>query len=273
MKKDLLFICFLFIYGSAMTQITTESIDSKVLKFKQSISIKLPKNYDENSNLKHPIIVVLDGHYLFTPVIGQTDFQTYFENMPSSIIVGINHENNNLSETFYDDVSGLTIDSGVKFSEFISKELLPYLDKNYNTNHFRVVVGHERSASLMNAFLLKEEPVFQAYVNLSPEFIGDMSHNIIKRVQVLNKDIIYYMATSTKDVKLIRANALIINNELKHVDNKYFKFYFDDFDGESHHAMVMSGIARGFEKIFDDYKPISGKEMNDEVVSYEPVLD
>ena len=273
MKKDLLFMLFLFYCGSAMAQIKTESIDSKMLNSKRSISIKLPKNYDHNSGVEHPVIVVLDGDYLIKPVIGQTDFQTYFNNMPGSIIVGINHGNMRSSDILYNSVSGLPVHSGSEFYEFIAKELLVYIDENYNTSGFRVVVGHEKSANLMNSFLLEAQPLFQAYVNLSPEFEGTMSQNIIKRIQWLNDDIIYYIATTKSDVKSIRENLLSLNDGIKRIDNKHFKFYFDDFDGVSNHIAIMSGMARGFEKVFDIYKPIAVKERNDQVISYENTLD
>lgn len=271
MKKDLLFVLFLFVCGSVMTQTALESIDSRVLDSKQSISIKLPKNYNQNSYAEHPVILVLDGDYLFKPVIGQTDFQVYFENMPSSIIVGINYDSYKLTSKVHDE--GSVLDSDIKFSKFIGEELLPYLDKKFNTSNFRVVVGYKHSANLMNSFLLNEHSPFQAYVNLSPEFTKDMSEKIIKRIQVLNDDIIYYMASSKSGVKSNRTHALYVNEELKYINNNNFKFYFDDFDDMPHHTMVMSGVARGFEKVFEIYSPITNKKTNNKVLSYEHILD
>jgi predicted alpha/beta superfamily hydrolase len=177
------------------------------------------------------------------------------------------------SDIIYDSKSGLPKHSGAKFHEFIGKELLPYMDEKYNTSKFKVVIGHEKSVNLMNSFLLEEEPIFQAYINLSPEFKGEMSDNIIKRVQRLNADIIYYMASTRTDKETIGTNLLSIINELNHIDNQYFKFYFDNFEGVSYHTMVMSGMARGFEKVFDFYKPIINPEMKDKVLSYEHTLD
>ncbi|WP_298531441.1 alpha/beta hydrolase-fold protein [uncultured Algibacter sp.] len=270
MKKDLLFVLFLFVYGSVMAQTAQESIDSEVLDSKQSISIKLPKNYGENSDLEYPIILVLDGDYLLKPVIGQTDFQAYFENMPGAIIVGANYNGSKVGDNNSSSVSGYD----AKFSKFIGEELLPYLDQKFNSNNFRVVVGYKHSASLMNSFLLNEQSLFQAYVNLSPEFTEDMSEKIIQRVQSLNSDVIYYIASSMNDSKSRRVHALNVNKELKYIHNNHFKFYFDDFIDMSHHTMVMSGVARGVEKVFENYKPaVAGKEMKEEVVSYERILD
>ena len=252
-----------------MAQITKESIDSKVLNAKQSITIKLPKNYNESSAVKHPVILVLDGDYLFNPVIGQTDFQTYFDIMPSSIIVGINHGNN----WFSDDVSSESLALGGEFSEFVSEELLPYLDGKYHTNKFRVIVGHQKSTNFLNSFLLKDQPPFQAYISISPEFRGDMSQKIVKKLQALNNNVVYYMASTTNDLDSVVTNVISTSKDLNTVVNKHFKFYFDNFDSLSHHTMVMSAIARGFEKVFNNYKPIKDNQIKDNVVSYENTMD
>jgi predicted alpha/beta superfamily hydrolase len=223
-----------------------ESLNSKALNTKRSFKIKLPKNYDAESPLKHPLIIVLDGDYLFNPVVGQTEFQTYFDDMPSSIIVGVMHEDSRFSDTYHDEVTGLPMDLGAKIYEFIGNELIPHIDDQYNTSHFRVVVGHDLTANLMNSFMLKEEPLFHAYVNISPEFVGDMGQNVVDRMTWLKKDVVYYMATASDDVKSLRSDILMTDNSIKEIDNKHLSYYFDDFEEASHYSLVSRGIARAF---------------------------
>lgn len=256
-----------------MAQITKESIDSKVLNAKQSVTIKLPKNYTNDSNLKYPIILVLDGDYLFDPVIGQTDFQTYFGIVPESIIIGINRGTNKFLDNFSNKTSNLASTSEGALSKFVSEELLPYIDEKYNTNKYRVIVGHQKSTKLLNSFLLKDQSPFQSYINISPEFTVDMSQKIVKKLQALNTDVIYYMATTTNDIDSIVTNVISTSKDLNKVDNKHLKFYFDNFDRLSHHTMVMSAVARGFEKVFNNYKPVKDKQTNGNVASYDPTLD
>ena len=47
---------------------------------------------------------------------------------------------------------------------------------------------------------MRENPIFQAYVNLSPDFLGNITESISKRFAWIEKDYIYYMATSDKDI-------------------------------------------------------------------------
>jgi predicted alpha/beta superfamily hydrolase len=83
MRKTILivFTCFICIHLSA--QIIYEKIRSVHLNTERQLKIKLPKNYDPSSDLKHPLIIVFDGDYMFEPIAGQVDFQTYFDDMPS----------------------------------------------------------------------------------------------------------------------------------------------------------------------------------------------
>jgi len=267
--------CMLLMAYCATTfaQISYETFESKKLNSTRKFKIKLPNDYDENSDRMHPVIVVFDGDYLFEPVVGQTDFQTYFDDMPSSIVVGIMHEDVRFYDTYSDEVSGLPIEFGAQFYEFIGTELLPYLDINYNTSKFRVAVGHNKTGNLINSFLLKESPLFQAYVNISPDFQGNMSDNIMTRTEWLKEDIIYYLATAKNDIKHIRQNVLQTDANLKLIDNLKLSYYFDEFEEASHYTMVTRGISRAFDKIFDIYRPIRDKEIKEKVLPFEGTLD
>ena len=205
--------------------------------------------------------------------MGQTDFQTYFDDMPGSIIVGVMHNDERFNDTYHDEVSGLPINLGADFYEFIGEELIPYIDGNYNTSKFRIVVGHDLTANFMTSFLLKDQPLFQAFVNISPDFIGDMSENILKRMEWLKEDTIFYMATSSDDVKSIKENVLEVNAKINKIENEHLSYYFDEFEEASHFSLATRGIAKGFEKIFKIYGPITDKEVNDKVIGYEGTLD
>ncbi|MDX1471170.1 MAG: alpha/beta hydrolase-fold protein [Flavobacteriaceae bacterium] len=239
----------------------------------RGIKIKLPRNYDENSILKYPVIVVFDGDYLFGPVVGQTDFQTYFDEMPGSIIVGIIQGNERFYDSYYDEVSGLPLETGARFYEFVAQELLPYIDNNYNTSKFKVAVGHNIMGNFINAFLMKDEPLFQAYINLSPDLSGEMGINIAERLAWTKQDLFYYMATSKGDIENIRKNILETHVEIANIDNEHLTYYFDDFTDGSHYTLVTGALTKAFDKIFELYKPLSEKELTEKVAKYDGTLD
>ena len=153
MKKTLITLSLFFLVFSVTSQVIYEDIASVKLNTLRKLKIKLPKDYDENSSIKYPLVIVFDGDYLFEPVAGQVDFQTYFDDMPASIIVGVVQGNQRVRDGYVDQVSGLPSQSGLEFYGFVTKELIPFLDNKYNTSKFRVAVGHNLMGNFINSFL------------------------------------------------------------------------------------------------------------------------
>jgi hypothetical protein len=273
MKKALLFLTILLCTVTISAQTIYEKFESRKLNATRDLKIMLPKNYDADSDLKYPVILVFDGDYLFEPVVGQVAFQTYFDKMPEAIVVGLVQGKERFYDSYHDEVSGLPIEFGARFYEFISAELMPHIDKNYNTSKFKVAVGHDLMGNFINSFLLKDEPLFKAYVNLSPDFKGQMAANISNRLTWLKEDIFYYMVTSDDDIAPLRRGILNANQKLQQVDNKALKYYYDDFIGDSHYTLVTGGLSKAFDQIFELYKPISDREFKDDILTYEGTLD
>nr|WP_321232611.1 alpha/beta hydrolase-fold protein [uncultured Psychroserpens sp.] len=273
MKKSLLFVISLCFCVQISAQVIYETFESRKLNTTRDLKIKLPDDYDPESELKHPVIIVFDGEYLFEPVSGQVSFQTHFDEMPESIIVGIIQGEERFYDSYFDEVSGLPFESGDRFYKFVEQELIPHLDANYNTSKFKVAVGHNIMGNFINAFLFHEAPVFQAYINLSPDFKGTMSANVATRLEWLEDDIFYYMATSDGDIKPIRETIKNTHSNLKDNDNQHLTYYFDELKGDSHYQLVTGALSKAMDRIFELYKPLDEKEIEEKVVPYEGTLD
>ncbi|MEH6534857.1 MAG: alpha/beta hydrolase-fold protein [Psychroserpens sp.] len=273
MKNAICFIISLLCCAQISAQVTYEKFESRKLNSTRQLKIKLPENYDPESELKHPVIIVFDGEYLFEPVVGQVSFQTHFDEMPESIIVGIIQGEERFYDSYFDEVTGLPFESGDRFYKFIEQELIPHLDATYNTSKFKVAVGHDLMGNFINAFLFHEKPVFQAYINISPDFKGVMSENITTRLEWLEDDIFYYMATSDNDIKSIRATVRSTNESLKSLDNQHLTYYFDELKGDTHYQLVTGALSKAMDRIFELYKPLDEKELKEKVFPYEGSLD
>ena len=273
MKKTILIVLTCFFSLSIFAQISYDEINSSKLNAVRQLKIKLPKNYDPSSELKYPLIIVFDGDYLFEPISGQVDFQTYFDDMPSSIIVGVVQGSERRYDGYCDEVTGLPKESGLRFHDFVAEELIPYLDERYNTSKFRVAVGHDLMGNFINSYLFKDDPLFNAYVCISPDLSGTVRDYLGKRLEFFKDDIFYYMATSDKDLPYIRDAVLNANAQISQVQNQYLTYYFDDFKNDTHYTLVNSAIAKSFDKIFELYKPLREKELEEKVLPYEGTLD
>ena len=273
MRKTILIVLAAFFCMPLFAQISYDEINSSKLNAVRQLKIKLPKDYDPSSEIKYPIIIVFDGDYLFEPISGQVDFQTYFDDMPSSIIVGVVQGSERRYDGYCDEVTGLPKESGLRFHDFVAEELIPYLDNKYNTSKFRVAVGHDLMGNFINSYLFKEDPLFNAYVCISPDLSGTVRDYLGKRLEFFKDDIFYYMATSDKDLPYIREAVLNANSQISEVKNQYLTYYFDDFKNDTHYTLVNSAIAKSFDKIFELYKPLREKELEEKVLTYEGTLD
>ncbi|MCD2257986.1 alpha/beta hydrolase-fold protein [Psychroserpens luteolus] len=273
MKNALLFVISLCFCAQISAQVIYEKYESRKLNSTRDLKIKLPDNYDPESELKHPVIIVFDGEYLFEPVCGQVSFQTHFDEMPESIIVGIVQGKERFYDSYFDEVSGLPFESGDRFYKFVDQELIPYIDANYNTSKFKVAVGHNLMGNFINSFLFHEKPVFQAYINISPDFKGTMSQNVATRLEWLEDDIFYYMATSDKDIKSIRDIVRETDLSLKALDNQKLTYYYDELKGDSHYQLVTGALSKAMDRIFELYKPLDEKELKEKVFPYDGTLD
>lgn len=266
--KDFLLLAFLFFTGSMISQIDTATITSKALFSDQEIKIKLPKDYDSNSNNGYPLVIVLNGEYLLNPVIGQTEYQSNFKIMPSAIVVGIHLESEKFFDNYSNEEAELILESENRFIEFFKIDLLPFLEKTYKTNEYKIVIADNKSTDLLNSFLLQDKPIFKAYISLDPKFSGRTTAKVIEKAKNVNQDIFYYVANSKDNQDF---NSQNLEENLKLVNNGKFKLFIDNYAEDSHHSTVIKGIARGFEKVFFEYN--SNIEQDGSVLGYENILE
>src|SRR5690554_5009278 len=263
MKKLLLLFVCLWINQSLFAQAIYEDFSSKKLGETRKLKIQLPRNYDPNGNTTYPIVLVLDGDYLFEPVAGNVDYFSYWEDMPEAIVVGIMQGNKRYDDTFYDSQNFMPSDSGADFFEFIGLELIPHLDKNYRTAKFIIAVGHDVTANFLHYYLFKTPVLFNGFVILSPDLSPAMDEWLPNRIPNINEKIFYYLATGSDYVRSLKESTEILDRKLKPLKNESFNYYFDNFEDANHYSLVARGIPNALEKLFSIYRPISQKEYTE----------
>lgn len=270
MKK---YIFLLLIFTSQLfSQTKYEFIDSDRLG-QRELKIQLPRNYNENLEQFYPLIVTLDGDYLFEVVSGNVDYMSYWDDMPDAIVVGINQESSKEDDLYISDEDYFPIRGGAKFYEFLGAELVPYLIEKYRVGIFKIVVGHGDSANFINFFAFKKDPLFQAYISISPSFSPFMEDNLFQLISSNKASIFYYLSTSEEDFKDNRKNILNLNTRLQDIKLETITYKFDDFKTDSHYSLVANSIPSALNHIFSIYKPISRNEYKNELlkIDYSPV--
>ncbi len=270
MKRIITSILFLLVVSQlSLAQVKYEMFQSSKLGDERQIKIQLPRGYSQNTEKNYPIFIVLDGDYLFEPLAGNVDYYSYWEDMPEAIVVGVNQLNKRYDDCLYSEQNSLPIDSGANFFEFIGLELLPYIEKSYRTTNFRVAVGHGETANFINYYLLKANPLFQAYIVVSPELAPNMLEYIPENLSKIETKLFYYLAEAATDNKTVKGMAESLNTDISILDNEKLAYQFDTFENASHYSSPAHAIPNALQHIFSIYKPISKKEYKEEILELE----
>jgi predicted alpha/beta superfamily hydrolase len=194
-RRTAIFLFFLFCFAPisvALAQADNtpiicgnyRKIHSKVLGEDRALLVRLPDDYAK-SDKKYPVLYKLDGekgsflqafsaaYYLFD-MTGKA---------PDSIIIGIENTDRNRD---------MGPEQGAdNFIQFISAELIPFIEKNYRTNGFRILCGQSYSSLFALYSFLKNPALFDAYIlssfGLYKEELAVQFENELKKNQDLKK--------------------------------------------------------------------------------------
>jgi predicted alpha/beta superfamily hydrolase len=264
MKHTLLLLLF---SATVFSQKTTETFVSTKLGESREITIGLPPSYEKNPTKQYPILILLDGDYLFDPFYGALNYGAYWDDLPETIIVGISQNKNEerIEDSNYDDFNGVPAEKGARFFEFAGGELLSYIEKKYRVAPFRIIAGHDLTAGFLNFYLYKENPVFNAYISLSPELVPEMEIRIPEKLAKLKQPIFYYQSSGEGDLKDVKQAIKTLDSNIKQVVNPMLNYKYDEFKDTSHYSSVLYSIPNALYQFFDCYKPISMAEYTEKI--------
>ncbi len=273
MKRAILFAYLMLFSFVALAQTKVETFESYKLGEDRTLRYYIPENYTEDSeeSTPHPLFIVLDADYLFESVVSSVKYYSYFEKMPSAIVVGIDQNSNQerYDDCDYSDADGFPKDKANDFFDFISLELVPYLEGKYEIANFKMIVGHGITANFINYFMFFEQPVFNGYLALSPEMAPSMEQRIYDNLYGAKSKVFYYLATAQNDRKENRKRISALDATMKSAENEFLNYYYDDFRLADHFTMPSYAIPKAFDNIFKIYEPITQKEFKENILTYE----
>lgn len=267
MKNTFLLLIAFFSIAS-FSQKFKDTIFSQKLNEDREITISLPDSYDLNKAKKYPLLILLDGDFLLDPFQGALSYGNYWDDLPEVIIVGVNQNKNNERETdcTVDETNGLPSEKGEHFFEFIGMELIPYIQKSLRVAPFRMIAGLDTTAGFLNFYLYKDQPIFNAFISLSPELPMGMEEQIPDRLVAIQQPLFYYHCSSDGDVKKMVDRIKIMDEGIKKTKSATLNYLYEDFKGASHYSQVLHAIPSALYQIFSVYQPISTAEFQEKIV-------
>ncbi len=266
-RNFFLFVTLLFCTGLG-AQITQEIFQSFKLQERRDVKYYIPEDY--NPEKKYPLVVVLDGEYLFDQVVANSKFYSSFQGTPETIIVGVFQNENDLrwEDCAFEEDSGLPTEKGKLFFEFLGMELIPYLKTTYNTAPFSMFVGYDITANFGNYYLFKEKSLFNAFISISPYLAPEMENRVPARLNEINQQIFYHLIVSGE--RNDSRNAILqMDKALKSIDKAGFNYHFDEYPTANEVSIVTYGIGKAWGSMFEMFKPISPKEYKENILTSE----
>ena len=272
--KKFFFIIFLFSLGGKAQKLDTissyrllDTISSKYLKSDRAIKIQLPRSYDIETKKKYPLIIVMDGDYLFDITSGSVDYLSYWGDIPENIVVGVNQFGSRYEDSsVLDEFNFTPISSTSNFYDFLVKEMLPYVSSKYRVSSFLIAVGHERTANFINFLVLKDKPLVRGAICVSPKFSENMQGYIVDYFKKSKNSISYSISTSQKDFESIYQDVLNVSKSLDSIDNNHLNFKSIVLKDENHYVVPSVTIPKSIKNIYSKYSDIDKIEY-DSIIS------
>ena len=164
-----------------------DSIQSTILNEKRKIWIYVPSEDASGiyAKQRYPVVYLLDGDAHFSSVVGMIQqLSTVNGNMicPDMIVVGIPNTDRTRDLTpthvdvdppFMDSAFSKTSGGGEKFISFIEKELMPYIDAQYPTEPYKILIGHSFGGLTVMQTFVHHTNLFNSYICIDPSMWWD----------------------------------------------------------------------------------------------------
>lgn len=267
MIRQLIFILTLLSTFPAMAQNEIhEKLYSRFLHDTVRFSVILPEGRDANERL--PVLYALkygmiDGPYIASQL-------RYFKNaryaIPNMIVVTVMADMDRIGFIYK---TGLLTRTGLQFLQCLKNEIMPRVNRKYNTSGFNGYIGHSYAASYANYLVQHEPGIFNGYILLAPELAGmDFSQategQSVKSTFALDEKNVrhynsthtfYYAAVGEFDMARRHMYARNIVGQLKKLDSLHFFSKYDSIPRGDHTNILTTAIQPGLEFISQFFDP------------------
>ncbi len=143
---------------------TYYKLDSKILGEERTLLVHLPLGYQE-TDASYPVVYFLYGDHVttyFAEAVSILDRLGQTGRIPPMILVSV------MNSDRYRDLLPLYPDgssTGIKnFQDFFSDELIPWVEENYRTKDYRILVGPQAGANFGLYTLVNKPGLFDAFI-------------------------------------------------------------------------------------------------------------
>jgi predicted alpha/beta superfamily hydrolase len=150
-----------------------------------------------------------------------------------------------------------TMGGGRKFLDFIENELIPYVDKNYRTEPYRILAGHSLGGLLTLNSYMDENSLFNTYISIDPSIWWDeqMMTEKVDSILPLSLKKKLYIATANQGEANYERNKkrhetlyTLLNKRAEEPLNVKIEY----FENESHRSVPLIALYKGLRFLYDE---------------------
>ena len=218
--------------------IDTVQIESSVLNEKRSAIVYKPINIEKVDTVK--FLYLLDGEY--SNYLYQQLEKQFGESISDMIVIGIIN-NERRRDMLY-------INEADKFLDYITAELIPTVEKDFNTE-IRILNGHSFCGSFTIYSMLNKPEYFDCFIASSPTPIMDLisTDSYLQIDSLSKKKINFYFSYGSKDMKQVQKWSKKLKENLTEQEFVYFDWKFEIFEGKKHSDSDVIALFHGLENL------------------------
>jgi len=271
--KEVFIILFIFCFYSNLSSQEIEKSDiklgetltftSNILGEQRKLNIYTPPSYGKVDK-KYPVIYVLDGSLDedFIHITGLTQFSSFswINTIKESIVVGISNVDRKKDFTYptnnkKDLEEFPTAGHSKNFISFLKKEVIPIIDKTYQTSTNKTLIGQSLGGLLASEILYNHTSLFNKYIIVSPSLWWDDESLLASEVDFALPHPQVYIAVGkegptmeTTATKLYYKTWLLLNRK-----NVYYDFLEEANHGDALHLAVYNAFKK-FKEVEEQQK-------------------
>lgn len=270
------------VFGQNIARVEHIKIESKALNQQREILIYTPADYDWRINEYFNVIYVFDSQNraFFDYTSSITSFLS--DNSKSFIVVGITSpynekldyaRNNDLLPVLETEDSidryGKYAGNADNFFDYVSTEIIPYVDSHYRTLNHRTAVGHSLSASFVLNSFIKMPSLFNNYIAISPNLAYDKDKLANRLINVdyskIDQLTYLYVSNANEGIKYWQkwkpARDKVYDFFNQSLKNENLKIKIEKFPDKNHWNTFPPSLNKALSFYFDEVYNLQEKEL------------
>ena len=252
----------LFSKPTDMDRTSALQFESKVLGQTRPVFVGLPRSFAKTTR-SYPVLIVLDGEAQFPIAVTVSSQLAALGHMPETIVIGIPNLDQLNGRVHDMTPPGLSVsgssknEGGEKFLDFIEKELMPALQKQYRANGMIILEGHS-SGGIIASYAAATRPAFRFVLSLDlPAHLGDnwIPHRMMERTERMSSAPLRYVSLESRFGWNDSTWGMFAKAAPKN-----WKIARQRLDHESHVSLPFVGLYLGLRTLFEDYQVNSAPE-------------